>query len=223
MDSKLYVKMKYRIDKVSASDSVLFKFPDLAQHANVFASEINLPNNLTADFVMRYIILMYSPGSPGVDIYPMLSKRKTWALRELGIEPHIDGSFPTEYNELLLNKNQACRAKIVLFLRLQQPEDWAIMIRAEEMLYDLLSMDLPEEPTDQKNHIGNIESLRRQLSESRERFMQGEISKALENDITKFLAQDNLGIRPEEYMMFAPKAVAPHKAKGDQLFPEVGN
>jgi hypothetical protein len=223
MDSKLYVKMKYRIDKVSASDSVLFKFPDLAQHANVFASEINLPSNLTADFVMRYIILMYSPGSPGVDIYPMLSKRKTWALRELGVEPHIDGSFPTEYNELLLNKNQACRAKIVLFLRLQQPEDWAIMIRAEEMLYDLLSMDLPEEPTDQKNHIGNIESLRRQLSESRERFMQGEISKALENDITKFLAQDNLGIRPEEYMMFAPKGVSPHKAKGDQLFPEVGN
>jgi hypothetical protein len=223
MDSKLYTKMKYRIDKISASENVIFKFPELSQHAQVFASEINLPGNLTADFVMRYIILMYSPGSPGIDIYPMLSKRKTWALRELGVEPHIDGSFPTEYNELLLNKNQACRAKIVLFLRLQQPEDWAIMIRAEEMLYDLLAMDLPEEPTDQKNHIGNIESLRKQLSESRERFMQGEISKALENDITKFLAQDNLGIRPEEYMMFAPKGVLPHKAKADQLFPEVGN
>ena len=183
MDSKLYTKMKYRIDKISASENVIFKFPELSQQAQVFASEINLPANLTADFVMRYIILMYSPGSPGIDIYPMLSKRKTWALRELGVEPHIDGSFPTEYNELLLNKNQACRAKIVLFLRLQQPEDWAIMIRAEEMLYDLLAMDLPEEPTDQKNHIGNIESLRKQLSESRERFMQGEISKALENDI----------------------------------------
>lgn len=223
MDSKLYTKMKYRIDKVSASENVIFKFPDLSQHANIFASEINLPQGLTADFVMRYIILMYSPGSPGVDIYPMLSKRKTWALRELGVEPSIDGSFPTEYNQLTLNKNESVRAKIVLFLRLQQPEDWAIMMRAEDMLYDLLAMELPEEPTDQKNHIGNIESLRKQLSESRERFMQGEISKALENDITKFLAQDNLGIKPEEYMMFAPKAVPPHKAKADQLFPEVGN
>lgn len=223
MDSKLYTKMKYRVDKISASENVIFKFPELSQNANVFASEIDLPQNLTADFVMRYIILMYSPGSPGIDIYPMLSKRKTWALRELGVEPNIDGSFPTEYNELLLNKNLACRAKIVLFLRLQQPEDWAIMIRAEEMLYDLLAMDLPVEPTDQKSHIGNIESLRKQLSESRERFMQGEISKALENDITKFLAQDNLGIKPEEYMMFAPKGVLPHNAKADQLFPEVGN
>jgi hypothetical protein len=91
------------------------------------------------------------------------------------------------------------------------------------MLYDLLSLDFPEDPTDQKNHISNIESLRKQLSESRERFMQGEVSKALENEITKFLDQDNLGIRPEEYMLFDPKGVSPCKAKGDQMFPEVGN
>jgi hypothetical protein len=216
MDSKIYHKMKYRIDKIPMTDQVIFKFPDLMQFANIFASEIGMPQNVTADFVMRYIMLMYSPGSPGIEIYPMLAKRKTWALKELGVNPLVDGSFPTEYNELLLNKNQACRAKVVLFLRLQQPEDWAIMMRAEEMLY-------PEDPTDQKNHISNIESLRKQLSESRERFMQGEISKALENEITKFLAQDNLGIRPEEYMMFAPKGTAPSKAKADQMFPEVGN
>lgn len=223
MDSKIYHKMKYRIDKIPMTDQVIFKFPDLMQFANIFASEIGMPQNVTADFVMRYIMLMYSPGSPGIEIYPMLAKRKTWALKELGINPLVDGSFPTEYNELLLNKNQACRAKVVLFLRLQQPEDWAIMMRAEEMLYDLLSLEFPEDPTDQKNHISNIESLRKQLSESRERFMQGEISKALENEITKFLAQDNLGIRPEEYMMFAPKGTAPSKAKADQMFPEVGN
>lgn len=223
MDSKIYHKMKYRIDKIPMTDQVIFKFPDLMQFANIFASEIGMPQNVTADFVMRYIMLMYSPGSPGIEIYPMLAKRKTWALKELGINPLVDGSFPTEYNELLLNKNQACRAKVVLFLRLQQPEDWAIMMRAEEMLYDLLSLEFPEDPTDQKNHISNIESLRKQLSESRERFMQGEISKALENEITKFLAQDNLGIRPEEYMMFAPKGNAPSKAKADQMFPEVGN
>jgi hypothetical protein len=78
MDSKAYQKIKYRIDKVSASDQVIFKFPDLMQFANIFASENGLPSNLTADFVMRYIILMYSPGSPGIEIYPMLSKRKTW-------------------------------------------------------------------------------------------------------------------------------------------------
>lgn len=223
MDSKIYHKMKYRIDKIPMTDQVIFKFPDLMQFANIFASEIGMPQNVTADFVMRYIMLMYSPGSPGIEIYPMLAKRKTWALKELGVNPLVDGSFPTEYNELLLNKNQACRAKVVLFLRLQQPEDWAIMMRAEEMLYDLLSLEFPEDPTDQKNHISNIESLRKQLSESRERFMQGEISKALENEITKFLAQDNLGIRPEEYMMFAPKGTAPSKAMADQMFPEVGN
>ena len=223
MDSKIYHKMKYRIDKIPMTDQVIFKFPDLMQFANIFASEIGMPQNITADFMMRYIMLMYSPGSPGIEIYPMLAKRKTWALKELGVNSSVDGSFPTEYNELLLNKNQTCRAKVVLFLRLQQPEDWAIMMRAEEMLYDLLSLEFPEDPTDQKNHISNIESLRKQLSESRERFMQGEISKALENEITKFLAQDNLGIRPEEYMMFAPKGTAPGKAKADQMFPEVGN
>ena len=91
------------------------------------------------------------------------------------------------------------------------------------MLYDILALDMPEDPVDQKSHISNIESLRKQLSDARDRFMQGEISKALEHEITKFLAQDNLGIRPEEYMMFAPPSVAPHKAKSNQMFPEVGN
>lgn len=166
---------------------------------------------------------MYSPGSPGIDAYPQLSKRKTWALRELGIEPELDGSYPQTYNDILLNKNANVRAKIVLFLRLQQPEDWAIMIRAEEILYDLLEMSMPEDAVDQKNHIANIESIRKQLSDARTRFMQGETTKALENEITKFLAQDNLGIRPEEYMMFAPDSKPPSKNKSNQMFPEVGN
>jgi hypothetical protein len=223
MESKAFVKMKYRIDKIPMSEQVLFKFQDLSQFADVFASSVGLPERLTPDFVLRYIILMYSPGSPGIEAYPMLSKRKGWALKELGVEPNQQGEFPTEYNELLLNKNANCRAKIVLFLRLQQPEDWAIMMRTEEMLYDILALDMPEDPVDQKSHISNIESLRKQLSDARDRFMQGEISKALEHEITKFLAQDNLGIRPEEYMMFAPPSVPPHKAKSNQMFPEVGN
>jgi hypothetical protein len=82
---------------------------------------------------------------------------------------------------------------------------------------------MPEDAVDQKNHIGNIESIRKQLSDARTRFMQGETTKALENEITKFLAQDNLGIRPEEYMMFAPESKPPAKNKSNQMFPEVGN
>lgn len=222
MENK-YSKMKYRIDKIPTSEQVLFKFPDLSQHAVVFSSTAGLPEEMSADFVMRYIILMYSPGSPGIEAYPQLSKRKSWALIELGIEPGIDGSYPRAYNDLLLNKLGNVRAKIILFLRLQQPEDWAIMIRAEEMLYGLLELELPEDPTDQKNHLANIETVRKQLTDARERFMQGETTKSLESEITKFLAQENLGIRPEEYMMFAPDAKPPHKAKANQIFPEVGN
>jgi hypothetical protein len=71
MDSKIYHKMKYRIDKIPMTDQVIFKFPDLMQFANIFASEIGMPQNVTADFVMRYIMLMYSPGSPGIEIYPI--------------------------------------------------------------------------------------------------------------------------------------------------------
>lgn len=222
MENK-YSKMKYRIDRVPSTEQVVFKFPDLAQHGTVFANNFGLPPEITPDFVLRYIILMYSPGSPGIDAYPQLSKRKTWALRELGVEPEMDGSYPQTYNDILLNKNANVRAKIVLFLRLQQPEDWAIMIRAEEILYDLLEMPMPEDAVDQKNHIANIESIRKQLSDARTRFMQGETTKALENEITKFLAQDNLGIRPEEYMMFAPDSKPPAKMKSNQMFPEVGN
>lgn len=222
MENK-YSKMKYRIDKIPSSEQVLFKFSDLSQHALIFGNTNGLPEEMSADFVMRYIILMYSPGSPGIEAYPQLNKRKSWALRELGIEPEMDGSYPRAYNDLVLNKLGNVRSKVILFLRLQQPEDWAIMIRAEEMLYNLLELNLPEDPSDQKNHLSNIETVRKQLTDARERFMQGETTKSLENEITKFLAQENLGIRPEEYMMFAPDSKPPHKAKANQIFPEVGN
>ena len=40
MESKAFVKMKYRIDKIPMSEQVVFKFQDLSQFANVFANQI---------------------------------------------------------------------------------------------------------------------------------------------------------------------------------------
>lgn len=212
-------KMKYKFDDLIDGQSVINRYPDLEQHVAVFLNERGLPSGIDAEFAMRYFILLYSPGSPGIDIYPSLAKRKEWALREMGVEKDpVRDSFPSHINELCLNKNHELRKKCILFLRLQQPEEWAVLCHAEESLYTLLEKQLPEEPQALKNHLSNIDMLKNSISGLKKKLTANESSITLENEIMYYTAQDNLGIRPEEYLVRIPKAVMPSETNINRFY-----
>ena len=175
------------------------------------------------DILMRYIIMMYAKGSEYVENYPKIGKRKTKVLEKLGVSSDANNKFDKDYSDMLIGKNRLVQKKIAVFLTLQQPTDWAIMVKAQEDLENILSSPLPEDPQKQVQRLKAIEDSRKAIESCRERIMNADKSKLLEMEVDEFMAYTSLGIRPEERVGNNYKYPKPHEAKADQMFKGVGN
>lgn len=180
-------------------------------------------NGLDNDFVMRYIIMMYAKGSSFVENYPKIGKRKTKVMEKLGVVVDSKNRYEKNISDMLTGKNRLIQRKIAAFLTLQQPTDWAIMVKTQEDLEEILSKPLPEDPTKQMNRQKAIEACREAIEKCKERLMYADRSRLLEMEVEEFLAYTSLGIRPEEFVMNNYKYPKPHDSTADQFFPEVGN
>lgn len=239
---KDYGKIRYPIHILKDEEDVVQAFPDLAavpifsakSHDFVMTvyDEKNNPsrevvsvglNGLDNNFVMKYIILMYSPNSPSVEKYPQIGKRKAWVMSELGVELNEDGNYDDKYLDLLLNQNRLITKKIATFLTIQQPADWAILLKSQEDLQEILSIPMPEDPTKQVQRVKAVELLRQAIHDSKSRLMDLENSKKIEDEIDEFVSHTTLGIRPEEFVMMGVKNVAPSKARNSPVYKDVSN
>jgi hypothetical protein len=240
--TKNYGNIRYPFHRLDESESVVNSFPDLnavpifhaTSHPFIVTEEddrgkpvrrtINVDlGGLDNEFVMRYIILMYSAGSPAIEKYPQIGKRKTWVLDELGVQTDQFNKYDNKYLDLLLNQNRLILRKLSTFLTLQQPADWAIMLKSQEDLQEVLGTPMPEDPLKQSHRVKTVELLRQAISESRTRILDGETSRLIESDIDEFMAYTSLGIRPEEIVMMNIKSVPPSHAKAGVVFPESKN
>lgn len=226
MSSKdaLYDGFKYPIHKLEDGESAIMRWPDLAACASIFADDSDLPPGLDPEFLMRYLILLYTPGSPAIDQHHHLGKRKTWVLSQLGVEPDKKTQeYEPHINNMILMRSGGVRKKMVTFLRLQHPTDWSIMCHAEQDLFELLERPMPAEPDDAAKQRKLIEDTRKQLIQAQERILEHVKIAGIENAVQSFRAQANLGIRMEEIVMMGFDNIKPHLQTADRLFPEVGN
>jgi hypothetical protein len=217
-----YDGIAYPFHKLKAGVSVLEAYKDLAE-IPIFHVTDGLPNGLDNEFVMRYIILMYAKGSPAIDKFPHMGRRRSWVMLELGVPMNEDKTFPKEYDVLLLNKNALILQKKCAFLSLQNPSSWQIWLNATEQLHDLLQTEVPSDPKVAGERVKLINELNSQIEYHRDRVKQHETSMAIENALQTFMAVTLQGLRPEEMVMMNIKVVPPHKVKADTIFPEVGN
>jgi hypothetical protein len=196
-----FIKLKYRLDEVPEGESVIMHFDDLRKHANAFTFQGDMPPDLSPEFVMRYIILMYSPGTPAQEI-PELNKRKAWVLSQLNVRPDKDKKLPESINGLLGNRYQNAVEKIVLFLRINRNMDWAILVAAEQKQSDLLvqMFTAKEDVADERTLQQAIKMNRELYDEQMVKFLDGEKSKELSEAVNQYLSEENLGIDPETYI-----------------------
>jgi hypothetical protein len=220
-DTSLYSAFKYPIHTLRDGESAILAYRDLAQAATVFGSKEGMHPDLDPDFVMRYIILMYTPGTPAYDQHKDIGKRKTWVMSELNVMCREDGTYPPQYNELLTLSSPGVRKKVATFLRLQHPTDWAIMCEAEERLYALIESESPKELNQAVTRGKLIEDARKRLEEATERIAKYDASLALEITIHEFRAQLGLGIRIEEIVSLGLDNIKPHLQNKDVIFPDV--
>jgi hypothetical protein len=136
VNKKDYAKLKYPIHLLKKGESV-FDLSDIKPLRKQFEEQTGLEQEIGLDpeFVMKYIILMNAYGSPAIEKYPHLGKRKTWVLSELDVHPNANNKYEDKYNYLTLNKIPEILMKIQLFRSIQKPVDFAIMLHAEEELF----------------------------------------------------------------------------------------
>lgn len=217
-----YDGIAYPFHNLKEGVSVLDAFKELSE-IPIFREEKELPEGVDNEFVMRYIILMYAKGSPAIDKFPHVGKRRTWVMQELGVEASDSKEFEKKYDELLLNRNALILQKKCAFLSLQSPSSWQIWRNAEEQLYDLLKTPAPEDAKAAGERVKLINELNTQIELHRSKVLSYETSVIIESAITKFMAYTTLGLRPEERVMLDIKPVQPHLQKADVIYPEVGN
>lgn len=200
---------KYRIDELQPRESIFLKWPEIAAFSDIFGAE-NLEYDI--EVAMKYIILMYTPGSPCYRQHPVLPKRKTFVMSILGIEPDDKGEYP-EYTDMLLLKSDEIRSRVAAFLMIQHDVDWTIMCHAEEELYSLITTKT--ESPDPKTVLDRrklIEETRSQYEEAKKRITEADHSRAAWDAIDVFRATITLNLRPERRVYEAAPAVIPEQA-----------
>lgn len=197
---KLLEGFKYPLHKLKDGESAIFKWPDIAAYADVFCAD-----DISCDHetVMRYLILMYTPGSPAVLQHPHIGKRKTWVMELLGEEPDESGRY-VDYNDMLLIRGDGMRNRFVTFLMIQHSSDWSFMVHAQEELEYLMRLTPTTDPDEGMKRRKHMEETRKQIEACVDRITAADKSRALQDGIEWFRAQRSLKIRPEERIMELP-------------------
>jgi len=195
-----FSKMKYRVDMIPKNKSVFEAYPELKKY-DILTTNLEL-DGLDNDFVLRYLILLFGVGSPFVEEYPELTQRKAAILRYLGVEPNERRELPKNIENMATYTNPVVLMKAVMVLRLSKSSDWQIARACEEKMSQLNQKMLIEQVdvNAEKNLQQTIELNRVQLEKTLDRLTGQENSRLLQEGIMSFLADESLGIRPEEYM-----------------------
>ncbi len=196
---KLAPSFKYPLHKLRKGESASFKYHDRNAFANEFTDTEKCDVN--PEVLIRYLILMYTKGSPAVEQHPEnIGKRKTYVMELLGFEPDEEGKYVEEgLNEMLRLRGEGIRQKFALFLSIQQSSEWAILCHAWESLEAIFTHDVkPTDPDEILKQQKAIHEIRENIRRSYESLTVGDKSKALEEAIEYFRAHRGLMLRPEE-------------------------
>jgi len=192
-------RLKYPFHKYE--DDIVSNFADLNSFRVIFTPE-NLPSPITADLALKYVILMYDPGSPGQSI-PDLKRRRVWAMQTLNFEPPYDEAI----DDMLRWKIVPVNKMATVFLYIIGGEKYAVWKQAEVEMLEIIESKIEYNGDDiaEVEKYTKIQQLRRTnltlaaetLEKARHEFLQGEKSLELDRELTTFTLMDTLGLEPE--------------------------
>jgi len=153
----------------------------------------------------------------------LLSYLEECRMEMLSIFPNNENKYEKNVSDMLANKNKLILRKIAAFLTLQCSSDWAILLKSQEELEEVLSLELPTDPNKQVARQKVIEEIRKQIENCKKRILENDKSKLLEAEVDEFVAYSTLGLRPEELAVINYKVEKPKNAKAGKIFNDVGN
>jgi hypothetical protein len=207
MNAKDFVSCKYDIHLIQKDQLCVDRYPDLGLFREIFMKK-DLPKGLDPDFVLRFLILTYTPSSPFVkERTSDLPTRKTKVLEFLGITKQDQVTKKIEQLAMLSHIGIAHRW--VTFLRIQANQDWIYLVQSQERYFNLIAevnkLNTKGEgnvvdPLDEVRKTEAVSKLRHEITKSMNDFMAGERSKILEEIVSFSLMSDSFNIMPENYI-----------------------
>lgn len=197
-----YEKMQYFIENIPDNENVIEKFPDLLAQAHVFMGDSDLPQGVSADKVMRYLIYMYDPNTPLRREIPDIKKRKQFALTKLNIVKAGDVEVPDGYSEMCGMNKDWIVTRFIAFTKFFKSMAYEKLLVAEEryaQMNNLILTSVIDKSSDDKNLQAGRKAWYDDIKEALTEIMDGEVSKRLEESIVFTVKMESMGLRPEEY------------------------
>ena len=184
--------MIYNPSRITESKSVFDVYPELSKYHEFVAAPGKGLNN---DMIMRYIFLMYDKETPYLKKYQDTIKRKLEILNDLGFEKDKKGVFTEAVESVIKGNNVRVQRKIVAFIRMFNDYEWTYHITLAENYYNLTHNIL----SGKNAKMNELKNIKRELQESLEKMTNRDDNVQLEYDILKYMEEERLSIRPENY------------------------
>ena len=186
-----YIPMKWRIDEVPANVRITEKFPDLE---NIFREYLNdlATDELSADVVMRFIVLCYHKNSPFVRGISNIGQRKVQAWIKSGANPQSN-----DVKDISGNINKKVQLAILQFLKFEQDGAYLSLVYRQEA-YHRLNIEMSSGGT--KFSAATYKSLQ-QMEEDITRLSEKAFSgdTALLNNFATAQIYENRKLSPEQW------------------------
>jgi len=191
----------YNIEGIPADQDCINQFPDLLSLAHIFMREDDLPEGVSPDKVLRYLIYMFGPGNPIRDLFVgNIERRKQWTLNKLNIE--IAEGETEGYAEMCAMNKPWIADRFIAFCHFFKSADYAMIATADIRMAKYQKMILLADinkAQDEGYYVANLEKWRNAIDKSVANILDGETSKRLEESVVYTIKTDSLGIMPEEF------------------------
>lgn len=189
-----YSSTAYQIEGVPLNKKCIERFSDLMTQAHIFDAD-DAPDGIDNDKVLRYLIYMFSPGTPLITAIPDIDNRKRYVLGKLELNDQSAYASMCDMTEPWIIE------RFIAFTRLLQSEDYSIMASAEVMMSKISKELLAVESSkagDYGKYREDLEKWRLTLVQARERILKEESSIRAQRAVTFSVKAQNMGISPEE-------------------------
>jgi hypothetical protein len=165
---------------------------------------------------IAYIILVYDLKTQLRKEYPFFNQRKVVAAELAGFPKKKDGKFTTEYENILIGKNERINKAISKYIRLFYNPKYLYLVYYWSILsLEHENINNKKESSDFKNTIANIEKLESKI-ESLEEYLYGgkderDVVQALYEEVEK----ENLRLKPENIALEDPDELIGEGPYGD--------
>lgn len=189
-----YTSLRYNIYGLSKKDRVIKKFPAIAawqEYKEPVKFNDTIVHESEVDQIIRYIILLYDPGSPYLKIIPDLIQRKMAVAvsSEVGWEPNKEGYFSKLVDSIMKCKVSVVNKMIVRFVHSFNNPDYSLLVTGYESLYrkqtQILDMsDVDYDDTSEKIKGVLYDQAKKLVIDLKE------LAAAMLNDVNPYLRED---------------------------------